>query len=421
MESDEQDSESDEEDSSSADPTSEAGPTEEEEQKDISPQETDSGGSEVPSPVKITPAYFDGPVQKLVHRSLTSAWRINDKLPMCFAFDSISPARRFKRDMPFSSKADFPILGEEEEPGNVTETDVDGPGLMPYAHNPYRYAAIAAILYGTLTPWARTRFAFRYALAADSFMNWRAGELRTVELGQWRKRRGVASQEIYFTSYQIPAPYDRLVSQLTAEQVHADSHDSHESRRRGVYALQTLDAFGEELKEFGNVRRLPATFRSKVLTPILQRHRLGIHDAYTPFVHTCIAGKGRSPLVEDVTRVYLGKDPANPAYIRQYRRQLLYLPDPRWHLAVIMGVSGKTQEERDNHYNRVRANHDRIMKIPLAEAHAERDPHGVPLLTCTEIEVILDERLEDFFTEELKSVVSGTCSRSMPLPHQPTT
>jgi len=54
---------------------------------------------------------------------------------MCFIFDTISPARQFKRGMPFDEDGEFPEYAEEES-GNVTETD-DNLGLMPYMPETY--------------------------------------------------------------------------------------------------------------------------------------------------------------------------------------------------------------------------------------------------------------------------------------------
>ena len=256
-----------------------------------------------------------------------------------------------------------------------------------------------------LTEFARRRYTFWCTLAADEFMSWKAGDLRTIELGQWRKRCRAEAYDIVFASYDVPAPYDRLVSQLITERVHADHHDTYEARRRAVYAMATLDAFGDELKEFKNSKLPTASFRSKVLTPILQRQRLGIHDAYTPFVSACVASDGKTPTLRDISKTYLGCDPANPSYIRAYRRNLLYLPDPRWHLGMVMHAAGRTQDEQNSSHKRVRVNHDKIMATPLAEVHMDCDQHGIPRLSCTEIEVIFDEGLEDFFAEELQSVV----------------
>ena len=115
-----------------------------EEPKEPPPQETRRDGSTDPSsmgvdPATVNQAKVDGPILALVHRNLRNAWSVNGMLPMCFTFDYISPARRFKRGMLYSDsdKVKLPILTEDEL-GNVTETDGPPPGLMPYAHDPYK-------------------------------------------------------------------------------------------------------------------------------------------------------------------------------------------------------------------------------------------------------------------------------------------
>ena len=74
-----------------------------------------------------------------------------------------------------------------------------------------------------------------------------------------------------------------LFSQLMAESMHSQRDGGHESRRREDYAQKVLDKFGGELRQF---KDLPVTFRSKVLTPILQCQVTGIHNTYTPTVCT---------------------------------------------------------------------------------------------------------------------------------------
>ena len=242
-------------------------------------------------------------------------------------------------------------------------------------------------------------------------MHWEADELRTVQLGHWRKRPGLSKYKVIYVPYQVPAPYDRIVSQLIAESVHAKGDLSHESCRRGVYAMETLDAFGDELKAFGASEHPPATFRSRVLTPILQRQRAGIYDAYRPFVEACIAGPGQIPSIEAVTQLYLSSDPVDPVHILTYCRNLIYVLNARWHLGIILNGMDDEQEKRISHYKRVLANHDKIMSSSLAETFKQLDPRGIPLLSYTEIEVIFDERLETFFMEELAHVV-GTLTPS---------
>jgi hypothetical protein len=94
------------------------------------PMDTDSE----PSPGETNPAKVNRPVTTAIHGNLKNAWRINKALPMCFIFDYISPAHRFKRGMPFDEEAVFP----EGNSGDVTETDADPPGLMPIMPKQYR-------------------------------------------------------------------------------------------------------------------------------------------------------------------------------------------------------------------------------------------------------------------------------------------
>jgi len=236
-------------------------------------------------------------------------------------------------------------------------------------------------------------------------MNWRRGELRTIELGQYKRRNGSTSQYITYSKYKIPAPYDRIVSQLVAEDKHALDHDSHESRCRQAYAKETLDALGDELKEYRRSKLPPARFRSKVLTPILQRQLKGVHDSYTPAVHAAIASTNGELSIQDTTAFYLRRDPVDPIFIRSYRRNLLYLPEPRWHLGLVMEVDSLSSATAKDHYNRVRANHD-IVAHHLH--HDELDENQIPLLNHAEIKCIIDEGLEDYFQEELQKVVSSS-------------
>jgi len=90
-----------------------------------------------PSPGDTDPSTIKQPIASTIHNSLKTAWKINNSLPMCFIFDAVSPARRFKRGMAYDPEMDFPEYDEEKESGNVTETDEGPPGLMPYVHDEY--------------------------------------------------------------------------------------------------------------------------------------------------------------------------------------------------------------------------------------------------------------------------------------------
>ena len=107
----------------------------------IQPKEnTEWDASSDPAPGQTDSAKIGQPIHRLVHKSLRAAWTINSSLPMCFIFDAVSPARRFKRGMPYSDSdaAVFPEYNASES-GNVTETDGPEPGFMPYVYKQYRY------------------------------------------------------------------------------------------------------------------------------------------------------------------------------------------------------------------------------------------------------------------------------------------
>ena len=92
---------------------------------------------EDPSPGDTNPSTIKQPISGIIHENLKTAWKINNTLPMCFIFDVVSPARRFKRGMAYDDEVEFPEYDEEKESGNVTETDEGPNGLMPYVHDEY--------------------------------------------------------------------------------------------------------------------------------------------------------------------------------------------------------------------------------------------------------------------------------------------
>jgi len=99
-------------------------------------QDDDQADAEADPPSGETdPAKVNQPISAAIHPNLKNAWRVNKALPMCFIFDSVSPAHRFKRGIPFNEDGEFPEYTKEDS-SNVTETD-DDPPLMPYA--PARY------------------------------------------------------------------------------------------------------------------------------------------------------------------------------------------------------------------------------------------------------------------------------------------
>lgn len=270
-------------------------------------------------------------------------------------------------------------------------------------------------------PIPRREIRLRCSINIEQFMTWKPGELRIVQLGE--EHITGRTKTIQYTDVEVPAPYDRLVSQLIAEirysaGQNAVKNDIHESRRRQFYAKRILDAFSKELKGFKDSGIPPTSFRSKILTPILQRQLSGLPDAYTPTVRAAVSTiVGEEPTIEDVTRFYLDDDPVDPAFIASYRRGLLHVPEPRWHLALVAGVASMTPtQDSIDHYAKVRRNHDEIMEaITAMQEFKEYDEVGLPLLTHTEVKAILDEGLETFFEHELNYVVRYTLPPSSTL------
>jgi hypothetical protein len=238
-------------------------------------------------------------------------------------------------------------------------------------------------------------------------MHWAPRELRTIEVGKSRKRTNKDTRDIICTTHRIPAPYNRIVSQLSLEMKHAECEidKSHEARRRESYAKRTLDLFGKEVMTYNGP---PAAFRSKILTPILQRQLWGVTDVYTPALRSAIAsGDDDIPTILDMTTFYLTEDPADAELIPNFRQTLIYCPEVRWHLGHVLGYITIGDPVT---YKKIRANQD-ILAADLTRLN-EDDPEGeeeILPFSAAEVRVIVDERLEEFFKPELESVVSASC------------
>jgi len=195
----------------------------------------------------------------------------------------------------------------------------------------------------------------------------------------------------------IPIPYARIVHQLKLEAKHGDEDLGHESLRRKTYAEAMLDQFGWELDTFQGTA---ADFRSKVLTPVLQRQLKGVSDAYAPSIRYAIAPPTGKPTISEVTTFYLGNDPLDPRYIPSYWRNLVYIREARWHLGILMGkISMESRED----FNLSLSTHDIIMET-LAQLRLPVS-RGVPLFNEVEVAAIVHENLETFFERELSRVV----------------
>ena len=243
-------------------------------------------------------------------------------------------------------------------------------------------------------------------------MDWQDTTVWTIKFGRLRKVK-VNERTIFkvtLTPFKVPAVYHRLVCQLISEERHGLQHNSHESRRRQMYARQVLAAFAEEIESKRRGEPIPPTsFRSHILTPILQRQLRAVHDAYLPSIHAAILQKGEASLtISRVTEIYLRDDPTIAYFIPLYRRHLLYVPEPRWHLGVVVNPARLGDPD---FYNAVRQHHEHILMAIREEKKKGKeeptiyDPNGMPLLRKAEVRAIILEGLEDYFAQELSAVV----------------
>lgn len=249
--------------------------------------------------------------------------------------------------------------------------------------------------YSAATPYRR-KYYLRCSISVETFLVWRQGQLGTIGVGV--QKRG--SKKLHWTNKILLVPYIRIACQLKAEYTHGTKHRGHEAVRRQTYAAMVMDAFGEELMKY---KGEPVKFRSVVLTPIMQRHLCGAPDAYTPTVQAVVKqGERDIPSIADATEYYLSWDPVEPSWIPNFRHNIVYIPEVRWHLAVLMEVHDLSDGAA---YNRVRDNQDRLMRDLRMEANNDNKQVEIPLFGPAEVRVIVMERLEEYFKEELAQVV----------------
>jgi hypothetical protein len=239
-------------------------------------------------------------------------------------------------------------------------------------------------------------------------MTWEEGDVVQVTISQLIKNSGKMSFHKKKTARVIPAAYVRLIDQFEMEASLATVNHDHEAQRRVTYAIETLNALGKELS---SRKDTGAEFRSSVLNPIMQRQVRGVQSDYGPAVRNAIA-KGRTPTIYDATEFYLHLDHLDKKSIPLYRRQLIYSPEQRWHLGIVLGhVDPKDRSVLRN----IWTNHEDIMEELHKEACAGKcqqasgdsgEEISVPPFNAVEIEVIITEGLNKFFEKELALTVS---------------
>lgn len=157
------------------------------------------------------------------------------------------------------------------------------------------------------------------------------------------------------------------MAQLILEDKHAKEYCGHEVVHQQSYTNEVLDEFTEIIESQGP----EVDFHSRVLTPILQCYLWGITNAYGPSVHSAILNTRAEELtIRMVTEFCLSKDPTNSGFIPTYHCNLIYIPEVRWHLGVIMerkSIGGSLA------YNGVRIDYNLIMQTLLEDGIAIED------------------------------------------------
>jgi len=222
--------------------------------------------------------------------------------------------------------------------------------------------------------------------------------LLEISVGFAQKIRNKDAYETRWTKAHIPLLYVQLIAQLVAEDKHGNEDDGHESLRRQSYAREVLDAVGREIRRY---RGEGIRFRSAVLNPILQRYRQGVPDGYTPAVCDAISADGR-PTITEATIFYLEEDPLSLLFVSSYRRNLIYIPESRWFLRVLLQKANLLSKTS---YNFVRANHVKIVAALAKEDDTVTEDGEDSHFTEVEIKAILQEGLDEFFKHELSWTV----------------
>lgn len=248
----------------------------------------------------------------------------------------------------------------------------------------------------------RRRYHFKLVeLTPELFLQWTADEMYNLSFGLVRK---VPRKNVWRPQWkikQIPFPYARLIHQLQLEDEHGNSNQGHEAQRRQSYAQRVLDKLGEELE---NTNPEPH-WRSKVLTPIMQRQLQGICDAYAPSVESAVyAGEPLDSDDEDeekitianATEFYLDRDPLNPAEIPNYRRNMIYIHQMKWHLSILLDKFPVTSVDW---YHRSLSLHDKQMR---SKVFPDDEATAIPPFSPMDVQFIVFSHLEDYFAGDIK-------------------
>ena len=281
----------------------------------------------------------------------------------------------------------------------------------------------------------RRKYFYYVWFSRKLFCQWTPGQTKRVHYGQYRKIRNKQGSRVQSKCRYIPAAYIRLLHQLHNESRCGTDSLIYEAQRRASYAGRVLDAFGEELELYPELEDdgpEAKAWRSAVLTPILQRQIYGIPDTVTSWVHEGILCALVDPSADDgsnnnnenvgeddntvltiahATRFYLSSDPVDPDVIPILRRNLVLTREMRWHLAITLN---KFSVDDMEFFVTTVENQDRLLECPAPNEILmdipESNRTSVPAFSPLETEIILREKLREFF-DELNNIV---CIESVP-------
>lgn len=274
----------------------------------------------------------------------------------------------------------------------------------------------------------RNVYHFQVSFGINQFLAWEEGQTVLIKVGALRRPAGGSAPRMFYRKRYIPVVYAQLLHQLCTEIGHAHTNTAHEAQRRAAYAEQVTDLFGDEIysrRDLSRPGNAASSWRSKVMTPIIQRQIAGVPDAYLPALHagvldpenddpevdddTCVS---REMTIAEATTFYLDADPADPALIPEYRRNLLYSRELRWYLTTLLDDS---LLENIGWYQLTIWDQDELSHVD-SEEHMDHEPDtagdtdGPPPLGIWDTVIIWQEGLEGYFKEEIDAAV---CAMSL--------
>ena len=186
------------------------------------------------------------------------------------------------------------------------------------------------------------------------------------------------------------------------ESAHGKLDATHEALHRQSYTERMLQEFGEELSNFKGHN---LDFRSQVLTLVLQRQMQGVADCYAPAIFKAlVATDSEEVTIADATDFYLSVDPVHPKIIPSYQRNIVYICEACWHLAVLLGKISVGSKEA---FHQSIVTQDLVMSVLQEEVMESGDVKEDVYFQMSKAEVgaLVFEELDELFQDELLAQV----------------